>query len=57
MEIETRVFVPKPIYDLYAEAAKFLGDLSTEQVMSAALQAYAQHLFQDMLSSGELTEK
>lgn len=54
MEIETRVTVPKPIYDIYSEAAKFLGDLSVEQVMSAALQAYAQHLFQEMLSNGEL---
>ena len=55
MEIEARVMIPKPIYDIYAAAAKFLGDHSVEQVMSAALQAYAQHLFQEMLSNGELT--
>lgn len=57
MEIETRVTVPKPIYDIYSEAAKFLGDHSVEQVMSAALEAYAQHLFQEMMANGELAEK
>lgn len=48
MEIETRVTVPKFIYDIYAEAAKSLGDFTVSQVMSAALAAYAQHLAEEI---------
>ena len=42
------------IYDIYADAAKMLGNYTTEQVMSGALGAYAQYLFEDMRSNGEL---
>ncbi len=57
MDIGTTVIVPKFIYDIYANAAKRLGDYTTEQVMSGALQAYAQYLVDEMRANGELTDK
>ena len=57
MMIDVTVPVPKPIYDLYAAAARKLTGYSVEEVMSGALQAYAQYLFDEMMASGELQEK
>ncbi len=57
MEIEVQVRVQKLIYDIYWDAAKDLGNYSVEQVMSSALTAYAQYLFQEMMSNGELSEE
>ena len=54
MEVEVTVKVPQLIYDIYADAAKMLGNYTTEQMMSGALGAYAQYLFEDVRSNGEL---
>lgn len=54
MDIEVTVKIPHLIYNIYADAAKDLGDYSVEQVMSCALQAYAQHLLEEMLTNGEV---
>ena len=56
MDVKATITVPKIIYDIYADAAKRLGDYSVEQVMSSALHAYAQYLFEEMQASGELTD-
>lgn len=57
MEVKATVTVPQLIYDIYAEAAKNLGNYTVEQVMSSALHAYAQYLFEEMKASGELTDE
>lgn len=57
MEVSVTVTVPKLIYDIYAGAAKDLGDYSVERVMSSALHAYAQYLFEEMMANGELTDE
>lgn len=57
MMIDITVSVPKPIYDIYANAAKKLKGYSVAEVMSGALQAYAQYLFDEMMKSGEFQEK
>ena len=54
MEIDVNVRVPKFIYDIYVDASKDIGKYSVEQVMSSALVAYAQYLFQEMISNGDL---
>lgn len=56
MMIDITVSVPKPIYDIYADAAKRLKGYSVEEVISASLQAYAQYLFDEMMETGELLE-
>lgn len=56
MEIEVTVKVPDFIYSIYVDAAKFLGGCTTEAAMSAALQGYAQYIFEEMQASGELAE-
>lgn len=56
MDIEITVKIPQFIYNIYEAAAKDLGDLPVERVMSCALHAYAQHLYEEMLASGELQE-
>lgn len=56
MDIEVTVKIPQFIYNIYANAAKDLGNYSVERVMSCALHAYAQHLFEEMLANGELQE-
>lgn len=56
MQIDVTVTVPKLIYDIYANAAETLGNCSTAQVMSGALQAYAQFLFEEMQANGELSD-
>lgn len=54
MDIKATIEAPQFIYDIYAAAAaKELKDYTTEQVMSGALHAYAQYLFDDMKASGE----
>lgn len=57
MEVKATVTVPQVIYDIYAEAAKNLGNYTVEQVMSSALHAYAQYLFEEMKASGELADE
>ena len=57
MNIDVTVSVPKLIYDIYADAAKKLGTYTVEQVMSSALHAYAQYLFEEMMSNSELPEE
>lgn len=57
MEVKATVTVPQVIYDIYVEAAKNLGNYTVEQVMSSALHAYAQYLFEEMKASGELTDE
>lgn len=57
MGVKATVEVPQLIYDIYATAAKELGDYTPERAMSAALQAYAQYLFEEMVAKGELTDK
>lgn len=56
LDIKITEEVPQLIYDIYAAAAKELKGYTTEQVMSAALQAYAQYLFEEMRANGELTQ-
>ena len=56
MDIEVVVKIPEFIYDIYANAAKDIGDTSVEWVMSCALHAYAQHLFEEMLANGEIQD-
>lgn len=56
MDIKVTVKVPQFICNIYEAAAKDLGDFSVENVMSCALHAYAQHLFEEMLADGELKE-
>ena len=56
MEVEVTVRVPQLIYDIYADAAKNLGISDVEHIMSSALLAYAQHLFEEMLENGELQD-
>ena len=56
MEVGIVVTVPRFIYDIYANAAKKLGNYTVEQTMSCALQAYAQHLFEEIQSNGELSD-
>ena len=56
MDIDITVTVPQFIYNIYADAAKDLGNYSVAQVMSCALQAYAQHLFAEMQEDGELQD-
>ena len=46
------IVVPDFIYDIYEDAANALGDISLPEVMSAALQAYAQFLFEEMRDDG-----
>ena len=55
--IDVKLSIPKPIYDIYANAAKGLKGYSVEDILSAALQAYAQYLFDEMHAKGELDEK
>ena len=57
MNIGVMVMVPRFIYDIYADAAKALGDCGVDRVMAGALQAYAQYLFEDMQAKGEMNEK
>ena len=57
MEVEVTVKIPQIIYDIYAAAAKDIGNYSVEQVMSSALLAYAQHLYEEMLAGGQLKEE
>ena len=57
MEVKATVTVPQVIYDIYVEAAKNLGNYTVEQVMSSALHAYAQYLFEEMKASGELADE
>lgn len=47
MEIGTTIWVPSHIYMLYDRIATQLGNISTDQVMSAALTAYAQFLMEE----------
>ena len=54
--IDVTVSMPKLIYDIYAEAAKKLEGYTVENVLSGALQAYAQYLFEEMVENGELQE-
>ena len=42
MEIGTTIWVPTHVYKLYNDIATRLENISTEQVMSAALTAYAE---------------
>ena len=56
MEVEVTVRVPQFIYDIYADAAKDLGTSDVARIMSGALRAYAQCLFEEMLKNGELQE-
>lgn len=55
---EVKLVIPQVIYDIYADAAKNLSDsgYTIEQVMSAALHAYAQHLFEEMIADGTIHE-
>lgn len=55
---EVTLTVPQFIYDIYAEAAKDLIDsgYTIERVMSVALHAYAQHLFEEMIADGTINE-
>ena len=57
MDVKVTVTVPQLICDIYADAAKNLGNYTVEQVMSSALHAYAQYLFEEMKASGELTDE
>ena len=57
MDIGITVLVPRFIYDIYANAAKRLGNYTTVQVMSSALQAYAQNLAEEMHANGELPDR
>ncbi len=57
MGVKATIEVPQLIYDIYATAAKELGDYTPERAMSAALQAYAQYLFEDMVAKGELRDE
>ncbi len=54
MMINVTVSLPTTIFDIYARAANKLKDYSVEQVLSAALHAYAQYLFNEMVANGEL---
>ncbi len=54
MEFQVTVTVPKLIYDIYMAAAQEIKACTIEQVMSGALQAYAQYLYEDMCAKGEL---
>ena len=54
MDVKVTVEIPQVIYDIYANAAKELKDYTVEQVISGALQAYAQLIFNDMRERGEL---
>ena len=56
MERKVTIEVPDFIYEIYAAAAEKLDGYTTEQVMSGALGAYAQYLFEEMAKNGELTE-
>lgn len=42
------IVIPDFIYSIYEDAAKALGDITLPEVMCAALQAYAQFLFEEM---------
>lgn len=42
MEIGTTIWIPTHVYKLYNDIATRLENISTEQVMSAALTAYAE---------------
>ena len=55
--VKATVEVPRLIYDIYADAAKLLAGPTVEQVMSAALHAYAQHLVEEMRANGELPDR
>ena len=57
MMVDVKLSVPKPIYGIYADAAKRLRGYSVEDVLSAALQAYAQYLLDEMMAKGEPGEK
>ena len=57
MEIKVTVTVSQFIYDIYTDAAKNLGDYTVERVMSSALHAYAQYLFEEMSITGELKDQ
>lgn len=50
MTLDIHVTVPKYIYDIYSDAAQRLGNCTTQQVMSAALLAYAQYLAEEIQS-------
>ena len=54
MEVKATVTVPQMIYDIYVAAARDLGNYTVEQVMSSALHAYAQYLYEEMKANGEL---
>ncbi len=54
MEMQVKLKVPKLIYDIYLSAAEQLDGYTVEQVMSSALHAYAQCLYEEMVADGEL---
>ena len=47
MEIGTTIWIPTHVYKLYDDIATRLGNISTEQVMSAALTAYAEIMMEE----------
>ena len=59
MDREVTLVVPQFIYDIYSDAAKDLiaSGYTVERVMSAALHAYAQHLIEEMMADGTITEE
>ncbi len=57
MDIQTTVTIPDLIYDIYAEAAKALGNCTVEQALSAALCAYARYIYDEMRSEGLLQDE
>ena len=56
MDVTLTISVPQGVYDMYTDIAKRMGDFTTEEAMSAALEAYIQHLMEEMMLSGELSE-
>lgn len=54
MDIDVTIKVPNFVYNLYEDAAVRLGDCTPAEAMAGALQAYAQHIVEEMISQGEL---
>lgn len=54
MDIVTYIQVPSFIYNIYSNAAEIIGNCTTEDVLSYALTAYANYLFEDMVNNGEI---
>lgn len=52
--VDVTISLPEPVYNIYKYAAKSMNNCSVEEMVSVALQAYAQYIFEEMVENGEI---